>query len=242
MFKYSMGFYDNDPTFTYYRERLLRRENHNQWLGFVHEVIIPKGKIYYSDIEIEHRKLEQSNPKRNLKLYNINIKKGYELNSREQYYYSRELYYNNYLTKAIKELKKYLKSKDKYTPNIIGAYLILADIYLQKSELAKAKKTLFECVSLYLPNPEICCKIAEIFDKENNMSQAIFWYNSALLSPTQTDGFIQKDYEEFIPYMELSRLYYKLDNYKKAKEYFLLSKKVKPKHPAVIYNQQFFTN
>ena len=67
MMRYNTGF-DNDgkPTFTYYRERLLRREDQFYWEGFVHEVISPRGKMEYSEIAITHRKIKAGNPLRNI--------------------------------------------------------------------------------------------------------------------------------------------------------------------------------
>jgi len=239
MFKYVMGFYENTPTFSYFRERLIKRTNRNPWFGFVHEVITPKGSIKYLEIEIEHRKENPNPSKRNLKIYNKHLRNGYKLNPREQYYYSRELYYNNYLNKAKQQLKKYLKMKDLYTPNIMGAYIILCDIYLKEKNLTKAKSIMFEYIKNNLPTPVIACKIAEIFDIENNDLQAIFWYENALLVPKQTSGFIEKDYEDFIPYLELSRLYYSF-NYTEAKKYHNLAKSIKQNHPSIVYNEQFF--
>lgn len=241
MFKYNTTFDENDnPTFSYYRERLLKRNNQNVWKGFVHEVITPKGKIKYLDITIEHRKLSVSNPKRNLQIYRKQLKMGFNLNAREQYYYFRELYYNGYYRKAIIEFKKYLKLDDPYTPNIIDAHIIVSNIYNELKDYKLTLKTLFDCIKKYLPTPEICCKIATTFEYLDNILQCIYWYEIALITPRQTQGFINIDTEKFIPYVELSRLYYNLNNYETAKKYFILSKECKPNHPSVIYNAKFF--
>ena len=241
MFKYVMGFIDNTPTFEFFRERLLKRSCNYKWCGFVHEAITPHGKIIYKDIEIEHRKIKTSEPKRNLKLYRDALTRGVKFNPREQYYYSRELYFNNYFKHAIIELKKYLKLGDTYEPNLTGAHLILAKCYIQTNQLNHAKQTLINSISNYLPTSEMCCLLASVFDMLNKSDMAILWYNIALITPKNADGFVQKDYYEYIPYVELCRLFYRID-YNKSKYYFLKAKALKPNSAEIIYNQQFFDN
>ncbi len=239
MFKYVMSFEDNKPTFEFFRERLLKRSKHFEFQGFVHEVITPSGKIQYEDISIEHRKEKENPTKRNLKLYRDAIKRGIKFNPREQYYYSRELFYNFYYKKCIKELKKYLNMKDNYTPNIKGAYLLLCDSYLYTNNPKLALKNIFDSIRLYTPNSETCCMVAKIYENLNDTNQAIFWYNIALIAPNTSEGFIQKKYSDFIPYLELCKLYYKID-YNESKKYFLLAKNINPTNKIIKYNEQFF--
>ena len=107
MLKYLMGFNEEDkPTFSFYRERILKRSCNFKWQGFIHEAISVSGKIEYLDIEIEHRKIEVKDEKRNLKIYRNAIKRNYIFNARETYYYARELYYCGYYTLCIKSMKK----------------------------------------------------------------------------------------------------------------------------------------
>jgi len=239
MFKYVMGFVDNQPTFEFFRERLLRREKNFQWEGFVHEAITPCGKIQNVDIEIEHRKIKENPPKRNLKLYHFALKQGRIFNAREQYYYSRELYYNGYYKKAITQLKKYLKLNDSYKPNIIGAYILICESYLQINNYNQALKFALTAISKFIPTPELCCLAARIFEAKNQTYQSIFWYNIALFAPLPTEGFIQKDFKDFIPYLELCRIYYSIDK-EISKSYYLQAKVLHPTHPSIKYNAKFF--
>lgn len=235
MFKYIMG----ETNFEFYRERLLKNNNGYKWAGFVHEAIAPSGKIEYVDIEIIHKKIKKNPPKRNLNLYNSALKRGIKLTPREMYYYSRELYYNGYYSKAITTLKKYFHMQDLYTPNFVGACLILAECYIAKNNFNMALDTMLKSIRRTTPNAETCCLIATIFEGLNDKNQAIFWYNIALITPITKDGFLQKDYLEYIPCMELCRLYYPI-NYEKSKNYYLRAKELKPHAPAVKYNAQFF--
>ena len=109
MLKYAIAFdKSGKSTFTYFRERILKRNKNFLWQGFVHEAISPSGTIERVDITIEHRKVCISNPKRNLLIYRDQLKRGRILNAREQYYYSKELFYNGYFRSCIKNLKKFL--------------------------------------------------------------------------------------------------------------------------------------
>ena len=53
----------------FYRERLLKREKHFQWIYPVHEVLQIDGQIEYVDITIEHRKEKVNDAYRNLRIY-----------------------------------------------------------------------------------------------------------------------------------------------------------------------------
>ena len=73
----------------------------------------------------------------------------------------------------------------------------------------------------------------------NKIDLSIYWYENALISPTQTQGFIKKDYQQFIPSLELCRLYYH-KNYEISKKFYKIAQSLKPNHPSIIYNKKFF--
>ncbi len=226
---------------TYYRERILRRSKNFKWQGFVHEVISPYGKIEYTDIEIEHRKTKPSDPKRNLRLYQNALKKGRKFNAREQYYYSRELYYNNKYIKAIEGFKKFLKMPNLYPPDQLGATLLLSECQSLIGENETALATLFSALQKFTPTAELCCKIAYLFEAEKKTESAIFWFKCALECPKQTEGFVQQEFEGLVPCIELSKLLYTAD-YASAKKFHKQAEKIAPNNKYVVYNQQFFEN
>ena len=243
MLKYQVAFDNNGkPTFEYYRERIVKNCDSAKFNGFVHECITPFGRIEYTDIVIKNKKIETNREQnRNLKLYNKHIKNGNKLNAREMFYYAKELFYNKYYSKAIVIFKKYLKMKNQWWPKSLDSYVCLSDCYLYKNNLQKSKNTLLECLKIAPPSANLCCKLGYLYVCENNYNYAIFWYKTALVCSfdEKSGSFIEKDYYNFIPYLQLSFCYYNINDYTNFKKYHNLAKKIKPYNPAIIHNQQF---
>ena len=94
MMKYHTAFDDKgNPTFSYYRERLMNRRMQHRWSGVIHEVIPLTGMVQYEDIAITHQKLHINDPDRNLRIFEKLLAQGKQLDAREQFYYARELYW-----------------------------------------------------------------------------------------------------------------------------------------------------
>lgn len=239
MCSYSMGFDDeNRPSLTYFRERILRRKSDFKWEGFVHEAIVPRGKIAYTDIDIEHRKVHETAPMRNLKLYRKAKQRKVKFSAREQYYYSRELFYNNYFSSAITNFKKFLKMPA-YPPDNLMGHILLAKCYKEKGQFDKALSTLLSALQKHQPTGELCCEIAYIFEKQKLTEQAIFWFKSALCTKMPTQGFVHVEYQDFVPCVELSRLLYS-QNYSDAKYYHEQAKRMHPQNPVILQNEKYF--
>ncbi|MBO1912210.1 glycosyltransferase, partial [Microvirga sp. 3-52] len=84
-----------NPTFSYRRNRLVKRENNFKWIGPVHEYLEVGGNVFNADIAITHRKNDKtkksSQSDRNLKIYEERLEKGEEFSPRDLYYYANEL-------------------------------------------------------------------------------------------------------------------------------------------------------
>ena len=243
MFKYTTCFdKDGKPLFSFYRERIVKRSLNLKWQGFVHEAIVPTGKIEYLDINIEHKKLDNMYSKRNLVLFRKAMIRGVEFSCREQYYYSRELFYWGYYKSAIKQFNKFLKMKNKFLPNIIDTYFMLSKCYQFTNQYYKAKQVLIECINLYTPINEIVCELANIFVKEGKYDVAAYYYESALNieKKTKLGFFVKEEYYYLIPLTQLTSIYYKLGDYKKAETYHNKSKELYKDNEIVKYNSKFF--
>ena len=130
MMNYNTSFDEaGKPSFSYFRERWIRNCERYRWIGAVHEVIPPNGKVLYSDIAISHKKMNAGDPDRNLRIYRKMIADGKILESRQQYYYGRELYYHGQYEEAVSVLEQFLFSEDGWIENKIEACSICANCY-----------------------------------------------------------------------------------------------------------------
>lgn len=240
MFKYAMGFVNGNPTFKFFRERLLKKSKNFVWQGMVHEAISPSGIIDYEDIEIWHKKQSLTYSDRNLKIYQTAIKNNISLDARQTYYYARELFYHQQYSTCLDVLEKYFDKNDCFEPNIIGAYIIKTNCFVFQKKYDLAISCIFECITNYSPTPEICCKLGEIYFYKNNLQQSAFWYTNAIHCKKQTQGFVDEKYELLVPCLQLTKIYYSLGEIEKSYKYHLFLKNVFPKDNCVVFNDNFF--
>ena len=244
MMKYDIAFDEyNNPTFSYYRERIVKNHAGFVWEDAVHEVISPKGKIVYFDYSIEHRPVpNKKQTDRNLKIYESLLKRGMTLSARGQYYYSRELMFNGKYAQAIENYDKFLAMKDAWKENIISACQDLGFIYMTLGENAKAKNALLSSFVYDTPRAEVCCKLGDIFMFEHKFDSAIYWFELALKDKIdlQSGAFVQEQYYNTYPLLQLCVCYYNLGNYKKAQKCNNKVGKINKNNSAYKSNKIFF--
>lgn len=243
MMKYLTGFDDkNQVTFSYYRERLIKNHRGFVWTGKVHEAVTPSGVILHSDIEIEHRKQQAGDPDRNLSIYESMIANGESLEPRHQFYYGRELFYHAQYEKAISVFEHFLVEEDGWIENKIDACLQLSHCYHALGNEKKAIDSLLHSLILSIPRPEVCCALGNLMMERQAYHQAIYWYEQALSNPVDesSGGFFQKDFQGYIPHIQLCVCYDRMGNHEKALEYHRLTMKDKPDSVAVKQNQEYF--
>ena len=231
MMKYLTGFDQNGHvTFSYYRERLIKNRRGFLWEGRVHEV------------EIEHRKLAAGDSDRNLRIYETMIGEGETLCPRHQFYYGRELYYHQRYEEAVKVFEHFLEEPDGWVENRIDACLQLSRC---REQLGQKREAFLALTGSFLydePRAEILCEIGRLLMGEHAYKTAAYWYQRALeLTPRDTSGaFVLQDCYGYIPYMQLCVCFDHLGDHKKAYEYHLLARELKPESEAVKQNQLYF--
>lgn len=243
MMKYHTSFDEaGKPSFSYFRERWIRNDTQYRWVGAVHEVIPPSGKIIYSDIAICHRKTIAGDSDRNLKIYRKMLADRKLLEPRQQYYYGRELYYHKHYEEAVSVLEQFLLSPDGWIENKIEACSVCANCYYQLGQEQSALITLLRSMCFDLPRAELCCEIGKYFLEHGSFSIAIYWYETALHVPKReySDGFILPDCYDYVPLMQLCVCYDKLGDRQKAKEYNERAGACKPYSQAYLYNKRYF--
>ncbi len=229
---------DGSPAFSFYRERILRRAVKPEWIGFVHECIVPKGRVVYSDIEIDHAKIRPGDQWRNLRIYQKKLSEGVTLDSRNKLYYGRELKDNRLYREAINVLTDCLSDCPPTTG--VEAAEALSDCYAAVGEKDNAVEALCAAFRFGAPRAETICKLGALFSGRDDR-QAAFWYQCALNCEGGAAGvFREPDCMDFIPYVELSCCYYRLGERDRAKKYHALAKTIHPDHPVIINNEKYF--
>ena len=243
MMPYHVSFDSQEnPTFTYERERIIRRAAGYAWVGAIHEVIPPAGRIIHAQIPVLHKKIGPGEPDRNLRIFDKMIAKGKALCPREQYYYARELMFHRRWSEAIERFERYMEEGQGWLENVLSACRDLADCYMALGEKQKALNTLLKSFIYDAPRAETCCQIGKHFFEEGSYRTAAFWYELAAnnMLPRPTGGFIMPDSYDYIPYMQLCVCYHKLNDLQKSMEYNNLAGKLKPDDPSYLYNKAFF--
>ncbi len=242
-YNYAQDEYGN-PTIMQKRERIVKRQNNYKWVSPIHEVIVPTGKIEYSNITITHKKTEIKDINRNLKIFEQMINDGIEFDDRQEYCYAKELYYLKYYKKAKEVYEGFIKKYSDNYLNIIdymnSAILELAECYkILEIPDEKRLELLFLMLKNVCPIPECCCKIGDIFLDRKQYKTAIFWYEMAKKVGVDFIG-ENMDYNEFTPNLCIGVCYYWLNDIKKAKEYNNLAGKIKPNDETYIQNKTIY--
>ena len=243
MMRYHTAFDEkNQPTFSYYRERIVRNTPQYRWEGRVHEAIVPAGNVVYSEIAISHRKIKEADSGRNLRIYEMQKKAGETFSPRDQFYYGRELYYNADYDAAISVLREFLEEGHGWRENEIEACRTMALCYKNKADMQKARAMLLHSFEYDAPRAEVCCDLGELFLAEEKYEQAIFWYELALTKQRNdsSGAFVSPDCYGYLPYIQLCVCYDRMGQKKKAMEYNEKAGKLKPDSPAYQYNKAYY--
>ncbi len=133
------------------------------------------------------------------------IADGKILESRQQYYYGRELYYHKQYEEAVSVLEQFLLSVDGWVENKIEACSICANCYYKLGQEQAALTALLRSMSFDLPRAELCCEIGKYFLEHKNFRNAIYWYETALNTPKNEycGGFILPDCYDYVPLLQL---------------------------------------
>lgn len=243
MMKYNAGFdAKGNVTFSYYRERLVRRERHFHWREPVHEYIAVGGNIIQSEICVTHAKPAERQGARNLRIYEALLEKGRKLSPRGQYYYARELKEHERYGDAAREFALFLDSGLGWTEDNIAACGELAGCFEQLGNEREELAALTRSFQYDTPRAEILCQLGYYFKKRGKLRLAAYWFEAALRSgkPRDTWGFVRHECYGYIPSLECAVCYDGLGDYAKAELYNELAASFKPDSPAVAYNRDYF--
>ena len=243
MMKYDAGFDANgEPTFSYYRERLIRNCPLAKWQGRVHEVIPPFGEVRYAEIHFAHKKERDAYSERNLLIYEKMLQEGENLEPREQFYYGRELFYHGKYERAVDVFQKFLQEPFGWLENKLEAVRFYAYSLQRLGKEEEAMDALLQGLRLAPPTGELCCDIGSYFYEKQQWETAAFWYQNALKAEKRTEkgAFVQEDCYGYLPCMQLCVCYDRLGEAEQAKMYNEMADVLKPGTEAVAWNRRYF--
>lgn len=243
MMKYDVAFdAAGEPTFSYYRERLVRNLHAPLWQGAVHEVITPFGQVAYSEVAVTHRKEGAGDPDRNLRIFESRRDQGIQPEPRERFYYARELYYHARWAEAAGELRAFLDEGRGWIENEIEACRFLAYCYYELDQDREALLALLESFTYDDPRAETCCDLGRHFMDRQDYRRAIFWYELALTRERddRSGAFVLPDCYGYLPCIQLCVCYDRLGQRDRAAAYNLRAGRYKPDDPAYRSNLAYF--
>ncbi len=232
-----------NPTFSYYRERIMRNRPDYFFQGHVHEAVPIRGKTTKLPFAVFHKKPQgKSSGTRNLDIYGKMLANGIKLEPRETYYYARELFYNGRYEDAAKTFETFLSSSGGFIPNYIDACIMLARCYSRRGLSDKALAALYRSFVYGLPTGEAACEIGLIYFARNDYVSAAYWFEIAAKSkPDLNSGaFVDVNCYGFLPNVWLTVCYDRLGDIKKAYKCHLRAEKLRHDHPSVIANRKYF--
>lgn len=245
MLKYHTAFdSDGTPTFSYYRERIVRNSPAYRFVGAVHEVIPPAGKILHVGVAVSHKKLRPSDPDRNLRIFERERAKGALLDPRQQYYYARELLFHGRYEEAKALLSAFLDEGLGWVENSIEACALLAQCHHALGDRVSELRALLRSLEYDCPRAELCCDLGSYFLDRNRLPEAVFWYQTALSCEYDLSrgGFCEPDCYSYLPHLQLCVCYDRLGERELAIQHNEAAGKEKPESPAYLYNRDYFAN
>ncbi|WP_152657816.1 glycosyltransferase family 2 protein [Oceanobacillus sp. CFH 90083] len=236
--------FDN-PTFSYRRNRLVKRERNFTWIGPVHEYLEVSGNIISSDIAVTHRKADKSDVKaindRNLKIYEKRLEQGEEFSPRDLFYYANELKDHHLFQKAVIYYREFLATKKGWVEDEIRACINMAECYRLLGNAEKEIEALVLSITYDVPRPEVSCRIGDLYKEKHLFQKAIIWYRLATdVELDDSQGFQQHGYSTWYPHLQLCVCYWQLGEKKLAQKHNQKAKHYHPNNPQVQYNERFF--
>ena len=234
---------DGTPSLVFERERIVRRDAGLRFSGFVHEAITLWGNVIHADIPVLHTGGgEKKHPRRNLELYERQMKSGYAMKPRDWYYYARELMDCGETERAAQTFSAFL-AMDGWLPNRIDAHLQRGHCMRRLNRMMEARVEYLAAMAYGLPGAEALCAMGSTMLDGGDPRAAAFWYRAAMeVEPDASGGaFISPDAHTYIPAMQLCVCYDRMGRKKEAMEMNELALVYRPGDAAAMRNRDYFS-
>lgn len=234
---------EGKPNFSLRRYRLVKRSASFRWVGAVHEYLEVSGKLYHSDVAVQHRPTSSTDPHRNIRIYERMLAEGRTFSPRDLYYYANELKDHARYEEAIEYYEKFFATEQGWVEDLIAACNKLAECYKQLNNERKELQSALRALQYDYPRAETCCRIGDVFFRNADYHTAIFWYTAAIASvnvkPGQPQMFRNAAYETWIPHLQLCVCYYRIGSHLLAYMHNEYAGKYIPNDERIVRNRAF---
>ena len=231
-------------SFSFRRNRLVKRSRNFKWVGAVHEYLAVAGNILNSDICVTHKRIEGHSSDRNLKIFERRKENGDPFSPRDLYYYGNELFDHKLYRRAIEVCQDFLKTGQGWVEDEISACGKLADCFQALGESEKQLEYIYKSFDYASPRAEFCCRLGFHFLDAKRYEQAEFWYKLAtqLVRPVENSGFMTEACWTWLPHLQLCVCYDRLGKHELAYQHNEIAREYSPENPQVLFNKKYFEN
>ena len=195
---------DGKPSLLFYRERIVRADAGFLFIGAVHEAMPVSGCVIREEIQVRHMGQHgAASHERNLAIYEKWIASGSQLSARDWVYYARELMVDGRDREA-EEILRRAQTLGARGEILLDAQLQRAHCLLRLERIMEARAQLLCALAAACPSAELLCTLGLCEMQAGRNDAAVFWYRAARLCEGGTgNGFLQADYSDYIPSMQL---------------------------------------
>jgi len=242
-FKYHLSFDEKgNPTYSFRRNRLVKRSKGFRWHGAVHEYLAVHGDTLNADIAVVHKKVRSSSD-RNLNIYLARLAEGEQFSPRDQYYFANELRDHARYEEAIEWYETFLNGGMGWIEDNIAACMRQSICYNAIGKEQQAILSLLRALHYDRPRPDFCCQLGSLFVQAKHFNSAIYWYEQALRTSEYTPdiSFHNPATATWLPHLQLTVCYDRIGNFEKAVSHHKLAKELNPSHSSIQFNESYFS-
>lgn len=239
-YHYAFDQFEN-VSFSFRRNRLVKRSRNFKWVGAVHEYLAVAGNVLTSDMCVTHRRMEGHSSDRNLKIFERRKEKGETFSPRDSYYYGNELFDHKLHQRAIEIYQEFLNTGQGWVEDEISACGKLADCFQVLGETEKQLKYIYKSFDYSLPRAEFCCRLGFHFLNLRRYEQGAFWYKLAtqLEKPVDNSGFMIEACWTWLPHLQLCVCYDRLGKHELAYKHNEIAREYSPENSQVLFNKKY---
>lgn len=222
------------------RNRLVKRTNHFQWIGAVHEYLEVAGTIFHSNVAVTHKSLHHDT-NRNLLIYERQLANNVAFSPRELFYFANELKDHQMYQRAIEYYEKFLLTEKGWVEDNISACSRLADCFFELGDYKKELESILRSFQYDHPRSEFCCRLGFYFLKKKELNAAIFWYKLAteIKLPSHNLSLQYPKFSTWLPHLQLCVCYDQLGQHKIANEHNEKARQFRPDDPRILQNKKY---